>query len=92
MNNAFVPLEQRVLNDPLSSVPLIRIFFVFSCSPESEFNEFEPRLKSAKNQFRLSAGINLETLNKILSGTNHKRAASQGGAGVDTKRITLRKI
>ena len=34
---------------------------------ESEFNEFEPRFKSAKNQFQLSAGLNLETLNTILS-------------------------
>ena len=38
---------------------------------ESEFNELEPRLKSAKNQFQMSAGLNLETLNTILSGTNH---------------------
>ena len=29
-------------------------------SSESEFNEFEPRLKSAKNRFQLSAGLNLE--------------------------------
>jgi len=28
---------------------------------ESEFNEFEPRLKSAKNRFQLNAGLNLET-------------------------------
>ena len=40
-------------------------------STESEFNEFEPRLKSAKNWFQLSASLNLETLNTILSGTNH---------------------
>ena len=32
---------------------------------ESEFNVFEPRLKSAKNRFQLSAGLNLETLNTI---------------------------
>ena len=38
---------------------------------ESEFNEFEPRLKSAKNQFQLSAGLNLETLNTNISGTNN---------------------
>ena len=38
--------------------------------PEFEFNEFEPRLKSAKNRFQLSAGLNLETLNTILSRTN----------------------
>ena len=30
--------------------------------------EFEPRLKSAKTRFQLSAGVNLETLNTILSG------------------------
>ena len=37
----------------------------------SEFNEVEPRLKSAKNWFQLSAGLNLEQLNTILCGTNH---------------------
>ena len=31
-----------------------------SC-PEMEFNEFEPRFKSAKTRFKLSAGLNLET-------------------------------
>ena len=40
-------------------------------NPVSEFNEFETSLKSAKNRFQLSAGLNLETLNTILSGTNH---------------------
>ena len=29
--------------------------------PESEFNEFEPRLKSPKNRFQLIASLNLET-------------------------------
>ena len=43
-------------------------------NPESEF---EPRLKFAENRFLLSAGLNLETLNTILSGTNHIWAASQ---------------
>ena len=39
---------------------------------ESELNQFMPRLKSAKNRFQLSAGLNYETvLNTILSGTNH---------------------
>ena len=38
---------------------------------EPEFNEFEPRLKSTKNRFQLSAGLNLETLNTILSRTNY---------------------
>jgi len=33
-----------------------------------EFKEFEPRFKSAKTQFKLSVGLNLET---IISGTNH---------------------
>ena len=39
--------------------------------PEMEFKEFEPRFKSAKTRFKLSAGINLETFDTILSGTNH---------------------
>ena len=38
---------------------------------EAESNEFEPRLKSAKNRFQLNAGLNLETLNTISSGTNN---------------------
>ena len=46
-------------------------------SSVSEFNEFEPRLKSAKNQFQSSAGINLEKLNTISSKTNHILAAAQ---------------
>ena len=29
---------------------------------EPELNEFEPRLKSAKNQLQLSASLNFETL------------------------------
>ena len=37
----------------------------------SEFNESESRPKSTKNRFQLSAGLNLETINTILSGTNH---------------------
>ena len=46
----------------------------------SEFNEFKPRLKSPKNRFQLSAGLNLETLNTILSGTNNISVASQNEA------------
>ena len=38
---------------------------------EMEFKEFEPRFKSAKTRFKLSAGLNLETFDTILSGTNH---------------------
>ena len=37
----------------------------------SEFNEFEPRHKSAKNRSQLSAGLDLEKFNTDLSGTNH---------------------
>ena len=40
-----------------------------------EFKEFEPRFKSAKTRFKLSAGLNLETFDTILSGTNHQPAS-----------------
>ena len=36
-----------------------------------EFKEFELWFKSAKTRFKLSAGLNLETFDTILSGTNH---------------------
>ena len=36
----------------------------------SEFNEFEPPLKSAKNRFQLSAGLNLETLSRRSNSLN----------------------
>jgi len=39
--------------------------------PKMEFKEFEPRFKSAKTRFKLSAGLNLETFDTILSGSNH---------------------
>ena len=42
----------------------------------SEFNEFEPRLKSPKNRFQLSAGLNLEKLKTILSRSNHILASA----------------
>ena len=38
---------------------------------EMEFNEFKPRFKSTKTRFKLSAGLNLETFDTILSGTIH---------------------
>ena len=38
---------------------------------EMEFKEYEPRFKSAKTRFKLSAGLNLETFDTILSETNH---------------------
>ena len=43
---------------------------------ESESNEFKPPLKSAKNWFKLSAGLNLETFNTFLNGTSHIWPAS----------------
>ena len=33
--------------------------------PEAEFREFKSRRWTAKNRFKLSAGLNLETLNTI---------------------------
>jgi len=36
-----------------------------------EFKEFKPWFKAAKTRFKLSAGINLEIFDTILSGTNH---------------------
>ena len=33
---------------------------VYRTCPVSEFNEFKPRLKSPKNRFQLSAGLNLK--------------------------------
>ena len=39
--------------------------------PEMEFKEFEPWFKSEKTRFKLSAGLNLETFDTILSGANH---------------------
>ena len=43
----------------------------FLFSSVSEFNEFMPRLKSAKNRFQLNAALNLEKFNTILSETNY---------------------
>ena len=43
----------------------------FNGFPEAEFKEFEPRVKSAKNRFQLSAGLNFGTLNTVLSGIKH---------------------
>jgi len=40
-------------------------------SKVSEFNEFKWRFKSFKNRFQLSAGLNLEKFNTLLSGTSH---------------------
>ena len=40
--------------------------------PEMEFKEFELRFKSAKPRIKLSAGLNLETFDTILSGNIFK--------------------
>ena len=48
----------------------LKNIFIIS-STEFELNEFEPRLIYTKNWFELSAGLNLETLNTIIRGTNH---------------------
>ena len=45
-------------------------FYLLTYSPEMEFKEFEPRFKSAKTRFKLSAGLNLETFDTIHSGNN----------------------
>ena len=55
----------------IKTYPLENVNFITFFSSESEFNEFEPRLNSTKNWIQLSAGLNLETLKTILSGTNH---------------------
>ena len=41
----------------------------------SEFKEFKPRLKSPKNRFQLSAGLNLKKFNTIFA--NNIWAAAQ---------------
>ena len=40
------------------------------------FKKFEPRFKSVKIRFKLSASLNLETFDTILSGTNQIKAAA----------------
>ena len=51
------------------------LYYIFNVlnnnESEMELKEFEPRFKSAKIRFKLSAGLNLETFDTILSGTNH---------------------
>ena len=51
---------------------MVYYVYTFYCNTSvAEFKEFEPRFKSAKTRFKLSAGLNLETFDNILSGTNH---------------------
>ena len=61
----------KFFNTGPTLICLLEICSVGLPSPLSEFIEFEPRLKSAKNRFQLSTGLNLETLNTILSEINH---------------------
>ena len=59
----------RVINSPcsrLSSGWLETSFRqIISLRPGMKFKEFEPRFKSAKTRFKLSAGLNLETFETI---------------------------
>ena len=41
-----------------------------------ELKEFKPWFKSAKTRFKFSTGLNLETFDTILSGTNHIETAA----------------
>ena len=68
----FLPLDGLFMAKNITQLTLR----VFLKSSVSEFNKFEPRLKSAKNRFHLSAGLNHEKLNTILNGTNHIWAAA----------------
>ena len=52
-------------------IPVHKASFEYINFAVMEFKEFEPRFKSAKTRFKLSAGLNLETFDTILSGTNH---------------------
>ena len=69
-NQYIVPKEQADWTGLKLQVKYVD-FVSFLNSSVSEFNEFEPRLKSAKNRFQLSAGLNLEKLYTLLSGNNH---------------------
>ena len=67
-----VPRLNDLTRESRQEEQLLRNLFMSQVSlpSVSEFNEFEPRLKSAKNLFQLCTGLNLETLNTILSETN----------------------
>ena len=56
----------------IESLLQIPISNTYICSTRGrEFKEFKSQLKSAKTRFKLSACLNLETFDTILSGTNH---------------------
>jgi len=50
----------------------LRLLIFQTLSSEMEFKEFEPRFKSAKTRFKLSAGLYFETFDTILGGTIFK--------------------
>ena len=59
-------------------------------SPESKFNEFEPRRWTANQQLKLSASSNIKTLIKISSWTNHVWTASSRGLNYFNSDFELR--
>ena len=64
--------KNLVINHFFSVIAHVILFFcIFSNDLVFEYNEFKPRLKSPQNRFQLSAGLNLEKCNTILSGSNH---------------------
>ena len=69
-------MDHYMIDDLYKSIQNTQNWNFSETKSKSEVNEFEPRLKPAKNRFQLSARLNLETLNTILSGTNHIWAAS----------------
>ena len=67
-NNFEVKTCQK--NPPILA-PNYNFLIPLSVQPEMEFKEFEPRFKSAKTRFKLSARLNLKTFDTILSEINH---------------------
>ena len=74
---------QIILHTYLTYTPIYdfkKFFFNFNSNmycivkskqPEAELKELKSWFKFAKTRFKLSAGINLETFDRILSETNH---------------------
>ena len=51
---------------------------------ESKFNDFEPRLMSAKNRFQLSAGLNFGTLINIIKYNWNQPYLSRGSNSLNS--------
>ena len=62
-----ISLTQHFPSLTLNLVVFKETILFFIKRSESELNESEPCLKSAKNRFQLSAGLNIETFNRSLS-------------------------